>query len=501
MKKIVSLIVITVMMISTAACSEMSQQEVSNLRRMALEDEEVMALVQQNATEEELVALFGDGAEQGGHPKEGLFGRRPPKGNQFGMRPPLDGENHDMPEMESSMTGGQIGQGGPGTTISVAEANDIEADLVTVPDTSDFQGTYRINDTGTTTYYGNSTTIAAPSVGHEFYGQDASYTTNVMTFTDNGDGTVTDNNTGLMWQQDPGEKMTWVEAAAMVEDFQLAGYEDWRLPTIKELYSLMDFTGNTIDTPYIDRDYFVFKWGDETGERQIDSQYATSTIYDAPTMGNNATMFGVNFADGRIKGYPTSKEFYVMLVRDNEAYGYNNFADNGDGTITDLSTGLMWMTYDSGDLLGEDGAMVWDEALAWSEDLDYAGYDDWKLPDAKELQSIVDYTRSPDTTDSAAIDPMFSATEMINIAGESDYGFYWTSTTHAENDHGDRAVYVCFGRGMGEMHDSLMDVHGAGCQRSDPKTGDEDDFPSSGKGPQGDVQSVFNYVRAVRLVD
>ncbi|PKM86361.1 MAG: hypothetical protein CVU87_12275 [Firmicutes bacterium HGW-Firmicutes-12] len=64
-----------------------------------------------------------------------------------------------------------------------------------------------------------------------------------MKFTDNGDGTVTDLNTGLMWQQDPGSKMTWVEAMSKAEVFELAGYTDWRMPTIKELYSLIDFSG------------------------------------------------------------------------------------------------------------------------------------------------------------------------------------------------------------------------------------------------------------------
>jgi hypothetical protein len=45
---------------------------------------------------------------------------------------------------------------------------------------------------------------------------------------------------------------------------------------------------------------------------------------------------------------------------------------------------------------------------------------------------------------------------------------------------------------------TVIDVHGAGCQRSDPKDGDPADYPTWGFGPQGDVQRVFNYVRLVR---
>jgi len=48
---------------------------------------------------------------------------------------------------------------------------------------------------------------------------------------------------------------------------------------------------------------------------------------------------------------------------------------------------------------------------------------------------------------------------------------------------------------------TIIDVHGAGCQRSDPKDGDPDDYPRWGFGPQGDVARVFNYVRLVRDVD
>jgi hypothetical protein len=148
--------------------------------------------------------------------------------------------------------------------------------------------------------------------------------------------------------------------------------------------------------------------------------------------------------------------------------------------------------------------MDWEDALAWVQQKNaeqYLGYSDWRLPNAKELQSIVDYTRSPDTTDSAAIDPLFTVSEIVNEAGEKDYPFYWTGTTHARSDgNGTNAVYVCFGRSLGFMNGQWLDVHGAGAQRSDPKTGNPDDYPSY-FGPQGDVSRLFNYVRCVRDVN
>jgi len=39
-----------------------------------------------------------------------------------------------------------------------------------------------------------------------------------------------------------------------------------------------------------------------------------------------------------------------------------------------------------------DTCMIWDDGLVYAENFEYAGYSDWRLPDAKELQGIVDYS-------------------------------------------------------------------------------------------------------------
>lgn len=96
---------------------------------------------------------------------------------------------------------------------------------------------------------------------------------------------------------------------------------------------------------------------------------------------------------------------------------------------------------------------------------------DWHLPNAKELQSLVDYTRSPDTSDSAAIDAVFNASSFSNEADEKDWGYYWSSSTHKSMAKSqDSAVYVSFGRALGYINGQWLDVHGAGAQRSDPKS-------------------------------
>jgi hypothetical protein len=357
-----------------------------------------------------------------------------------------------------------------------------------------------------------------PLPGEPFYGQDAQYSGLSPSYTDNGDGTVTDQNTGLMWQQGlPADKMSWEEAVSGADTCCIGGYDDWRLPTIKELYSLIQFSGTDPSgpvpqnpVPFIDTDFFEFQYGDTlSGERLIDAQYWSSTVYLGLTMNGDSTAFGVNFADGRIKGYPSQEvgppgqtflmSSFVRYVR-GDSFGENQFTDNGDGTVTDSSTGLMWEQSDDG------LCRNWQEALAYAEDLVLAGYGDWRLPNAHELQSLVDYTRSMQSAGSPAIDPVFSCTQITDESGEPNYGFYWTGTTHQSampGQDGTWAVYIAFGEGLGWMMtpDStswmLQDVHGAGCQRSDPKCGDPSQYPH-GHGPQGDVVRICNFVRCVR---
>ncbi len=387
--------------------------------------------------------------------------------------------------------------------ITVAEVDPVE----NLPNISGFP----IVGTNQNTYYNNTTTTSIISDGEDFFGQNANYPGNEPYYVNNGDGTVTDMVTGLMWQSsfdhngdgsiDYDDKLSFNEILAIPETCTTGGYTDWRVPTIKEQYSLIMFSGRDISgyegsstdelIPFINTDFFEFAYGDiDAGERLIDMQCASTNMY--VSMEVEPLVFGVNFADGRIKGYGTQmmdqeKAFNYLLVRGNTSYGINEFIDNGDRTITDHATELMWMQEDNGE------GVLWKDALSYSENMVFAGHSDWRLPDAKELQSIVDYTRSPASSGTAAIDPLFSCTQITNEAGEEDYPFYWSSTTHAnwtEANDGAWGAYVAFGRAMGNMSEmpgvqapmatsniknsgaetNWIDVHGAGAQRSDPKS-------------------------------
>ena len=115
------------------------------------------------------------------------------------------------------------------------------------------------------------------------------------------------------------------------------------------------------------------------------------------------------------------------------------FKDNGDGTITDTATGLMWQKETA-------GSYDWQDAMNYCWDLDLAGHTDWRLPTVRELFSIVDYGRK-----TPAIDPVFgtmpawywSFSTGVNGSSQAwsvDFGFGFVGRNWKTDDHYVRAV-------------------------------------------------------------
>lgn len=133
-----------------------------------------------------------------------------------------------------------------------------------------------VPDTGQTTSYGT--------------GDDADYNPagTQMSYTDNADGTITDNLTGLMWLEDAnnynsGNTQNWTLALSGCESFSYATHTDWRLPNMKELFCIIKFEGSD---PFINTTYFLNTQSD---------YYWTSTTY-VPSTGN-AMAVGFIFGD------------------------------------------------------------------------------------------------------------------------------------------------------------------------------------------------------------
>ena len=244
----------------------------------------------------------------------------------------------------------------------------------------------------------------------------------------------------------------------------LCGLTNWRLPTVHEIQGLTDFDvipdlvtdefGAVIayEPPAIDTNYFPYALNSPY------QWYWTSHLNVNPDVNigggsstSNYFAWAYGSAEARTRSGTagvvvgdTARGNYVRLVSSSAAveshfsdYSDNRYTDNGDGTISDAQTGLMWMqcsygqTYDGGDTNG-DGFIcegnpnfgTWQQAFSWAEDsntdVDY-GYSDWRLPNAKELGSIVDFG---------------SAIPAINqsIFPNTPSGPYWSSTPSRAND-------------------------------------------------------------------
>lgn len=254
---------------------------------------------------------------------------------------------------------------------------------------------YKIRHTGVYNYYDTVSVISNPGGQSVFLFQDAKYYDVADNFTDNGDGTIEDNVTGLMWTKNLTPKLTLEEAKVFLNQINAGKYNDWRIPGIKELFSLIDYSGQVFGDKsirlFIDTKYFDQPTGNTAiGEREIDAQTWSSTECQSLTMGKDKSRYGVNFIDGRIKAYPITEPFsgkpntmHFRFVRGNLYYGYNKFIDNGDGTITDEATGLTWQQEDS------KAALDWKSALVYADNLNLASHNDWRLPTIKELQSQI----------------------------------------------------------------------------------------------------------------
>jgi hypothetical protein len=228
-----------------------------------------------------------------------------------------------------------------------------------------------------------------------------------MSYTNNGNSTVTDNVTGLMWQQQSGTNMSWSNAGAYCTGLSVGNHTDWRLPSVMELISIVNY-GIQSTGPMINSTYFL---------NTAASSYWSST----PDAGNTSNAWEMNFSAGTSFTSAMSGNAYVRCVRGGQLK-IGNFTDNKDGTVSDSATGLMWQQAEGGLDLWSSGTNVSGSglvyALSYCTGLSLGRHSDWRLPNVKELASIVDYAQyNPE------INTAFFPNAAVNI--------YWASTPQA----------------------------------------------------------------------
>ena len=252
-------------------------------------------------------------------------------------------------------------------------------------------------------------------------------------FADNGDGTVTDRLTGLMWLQD-GEclgKVSWqgaMDAAAGGGAAEqrggcqgLAAYSDWLVPEIGQLEMLFN-AEEASAAGWLNKHRFknvqaAGYWSRTTGPNPY---RVWSFHFDSGTVGLTGKVDG-NYCLLVRQPPPSAQESALPAAAPSAV---DRFVDHGDGTVTDRQSGLMWLK--DGACLGD---ASWHDALQAVHDFNAdpqrygcqglrADYRDWSLPNRHELRSIIDHGH-----DLPALTPGHP------FAGLDSR--YWTSTTTA----------------------------------------------------------------------
>jgi hypothetical protein len=101
---------------------------------------------------------------------------------------------------------------------------------------------------------------------------------------------------------------------------------------------------------------------------------------------------------------------------------YTEYKVNGSLVTVDNRTGLMWITDPSGAGMG--GKYTWEGALSECEGQTYSGYTDWRLPNIRELESMVDYSKISGPTINVTYFPGTQGTQPA---------YYWASTTYTQD--------------------------------------------------------------------
>ena len=204
---------------------------------------------------------------------------------------------------------------------------------------------------------------------------------------------VKDNLTGLVWEIKTIEgahsfeqenKVRWANRNAPADASNVEGFcniTTWRVPTLVESMTIANLNRQN---PAFVATHFP------NGKSQ---SYWTST----PDASNSANAWTGNFYSGIGNSKVRTSNFQVRLVSGEYAANdtpNSRYSINGDGTVTDLITGLMWKQCPEG-LSGDDcsvgtaATLVWGGSMKAARDSVFAGYDDWRLPNIKEFQSIV----------------------------------------------------------------------------------------------------------------
>jgi len=368
-------------------------------------------------------------------------------------------------------------------------------------DTAGWWASARVGETGQISCYDEETGIPIACAGT---GQDGDIQPGVAwpnpRFVDNGDGTVADTMTGLVWLKDASceslpntdtvGRADWTTALATIAglasgacglgDGSVAG--GWRLPSVNELESLLDFEyvdpslSNTAGTgQWTEGDAFSgystvypYYWSATSVADHLNRAWAVnlnSARHDYSVKGNKYSLWPVrdddagSWAPARVgeTGQQTcSNQAGDPIacagtgqdgdIQPGVAWPNPRFVDNGDGTVTDMLTGLVWlMDASCGSLAGTDsyGKADWPTSMGAVGALasgncgltDGSTAGDWRIPSIQEMLSLVDYEYDDPALSNAAGSGQWTESDAFTgVATSSDPSpCYWSTTFSVAN--------------------------------------------------------------------
>ena len=330
-------------------------------------------------------------------------------------------------------------------------------------------------------------------------------------FTDNGNGTITDKLTGLMWlkKADSGKmcftteadsRVTWNEALTHIRECNtlqvnngpigVAGFQDWRLPSVREINSLIHYgqaqtIGQSLFTsPFLETDVRHFSptdmyWSSTSNAEDTLTAWAFHLFLGSQTAANKTDssfyVWPVRNANpsvvtttNELAPVPQSGQKLTYLPEDDTLQNTNDLADDGTlqsgvvspnprfildankHTVSDQMSGLIWkQTADSGSQCGiTHGVTTWDQALQSASFC--TDNDGWRLPNIRELSSLIDFGQHH---------PALPDNHPFILPEEAEYG-YWSSTTNSltagNETENDGQAWVVF------LHNGAVEVQNKG---------------------------------------
>jgi len=235
------------------------------------------------------------------------------------------------------------------------------------------------------------------------------------------DPTVTDTITGLVWQREGlgarpgctgGTTCTWDEAQSYCSGLSLGGATDWRLPSVKELRSIVDFTQAPVAL-------------DPIAFPHTSTSYIFWTANPSAESVNNA--WGVLLGNGSYSQFRRIDSYSVRCVRAPRCAPAARYVVLEDGLVRDEITQRVWQRDGAGSRTGCTGTVertcTWAEARSYCETLVLGGFDDFRLPTAKEMDSLVDFAVPP-------MGPTIDGAAFPNTPTDPTTDKFWSSTTY-----------------------------------------------------------------------